>query len=193
MYRAAAGAHIEGEGEDGEHGRDLGREHEREERRKERAHVRRLAREEVVDVEEGDVQEAKERGPGKVHAREHRADLVREEGDDAHVVHGVGHADEDREPRERVPRGRVREAVAPLEHARQQQHGEAEHGGDDGGDADEVAEHPEAYRAEERRGHDLLRRRHGAHGLEARRRLLGRLGRVLLLRLVQLRARAPGL
>ena len=65
--------------------------------------MRGLAGKHVVQAEVGRVEQRKHRRPAQVHARECPADGVREVRDDAQAVELPAHADEHREPKERVP------------------------------------------------------------------------------------------
>ena len=92
------GAHVVGECEDSENRRDACAEHKCEERGIEGPDVGGLAGEEVVDVEEGEVEQREERTPPEVHRRQRRADLVCKVRNHAELVHRVGHADQHCEP-----------------------------------------------------------------------------------------------
>ena len=128
-----------------------------------RGHVRRDAREHVVDHEEEDGQEDHDRRGAK--PGEGRGGLLREPRHEADAVQAVREGDEGREPDEDVPRGLVREDVVPFDDA--EDHHEGDRGERDGRRVDELAaEDPEREGPDREEGHHDLVPRDLPHPVE---------------------------
>ena len=186
MCHSSEQVRVERDGEGGKDRRGSRADHRGQKGRAQRRELGGLGGEQVVQQEVRHVERDEHGGPAEVHGGEPGIDLGGESPDEAKLLELRGHCNENREPDQGVPSSLLVQQVLPGEDPAQHLQGDADHCRRGARHSDLVPEDPEQHGQQHRsRDHplDLL---HGPHLLDLLGSDLGRVGRVLYLRRIQL-------